>query len=88
MVRTQIYLTEGQQRALDQLAGATGRRKSELIRTALDAYLAQHQPKDWFAALEPMFGMWADRPEMDDHVRKLREEVEERLAERWGWKAS
>ncbi|MGH6906103.1 MAG: ribbon-helix-helix protein, CopG family [Geminicoccaceae bacterium] len=88
MVRTQIYLRREQQRSLERLAAATGRRKSDLIRTALDQYLAQQQPKDWFDALEQMFGMWSDRPEMDDHVRRLREEVDARLAERWETPAS
>ena len=31
MVRTQIYLTQEQQRRLERLAAATGRRKSELF---------------------------------------------------------
>jgi Arc/MetJ-type ribon-helix-helix transcriptional regulator len=88
MVRTQIYLTQEQQRSLDRLAAVTGRRKSDLIRTALDEYLGQQRPKDWFDALEPMFGMWSDRPEMDDHVRKLRDEVDAGLAERWQSPAS
>jgi Arc/MetJ-type ribon-helix-helix transcriptional regulator len=84
MVRTQIYLTEEQKRGLEQMAAATGKRQSDLIRTALDEYLAQQRPKHWFDALEPLFGMWSDRPEMDNYERKLREEVDTGLAERWG----
>lgn len=44
--RTQIYLEEDQARALSDRASAAGRTKSELIRDALDAYLA---PSDGMA---------------------------------------
>jgi predicted DNA-binding protein len=79
MVRTQIYLTEEQQRGLERLADNTGRRKSDLIREALDGYLAEHQPKDWKEALEAVRGMWADRDDLDDFVRTLRAGWEKRL---------
>jgi predicted DNA-binding protein len=79
MVRTQIYLTEEQQRHLERLADITGRRKSDLIREALDDYLAEHQPKDWKEALEAVRGMWADRDDLDDFVSSLRAGWEKRL---------
>ncbi|HZA67332.1 MAG TPA: ribbon-helix-helix protein, CopG family [Geminicoccaceae bacterium] len=84
MVRTQIYLTEKQQRGLERLAAATGRRKSDLIREALDGYLADHQPKDWKDALEAVRGMWADRDDLDDFVRELRAGWEKRLERLYG----
>jgi predicted DNA-binding protein len=85
MVRTQIYLTEEQQRGLERLAHLTGRPKSDLIREALDGYLAERQPKDWREALEAVRGMWADRDDLDDFVRNLRagwEKRPERLYDR------
>lgn len=85
MVRTQVYLTEEQERGLKRLAETTGRKQSELIREALDRYLSEKGQRDWRKSLEPMFGMWADRPEMDHFVRDLRREVDERLAEKWRW---
>jgi Arc/MetJ-type ribon-helix-helix transcriptional regulator len=85
MVRTQIYLSETQKRALEQLAVATGQRQSELIRAAIDRFLAERHRRNWLKSLEPMFGMWADRPEMDDFVRGLRRETDERSAEKWEW---
>ena len=33
----------------------------DLIREALDGYLAERQPKDWKEALEAVRGVWADR---------------------------
>lgn len=83
MVRTQVYLTEEQERGLKQLAASSGRKQSELMREAVDRLLSQKQERNWLKSLEPMFGMWADRPEMDHFVRDLREQADERLAEKW-----
>jgi Arc/MetJ-type ribon-helix-helix transcriptional regulator len=85
MVRTQVYLTEEQERGLKQLAASSGRKQSELIREAIDQLLSEKRQRQWLKSLEPMFGMWADRPEMDHFVRDLRSQADERLAEKWGW---
>jgi hypothetical protein len=82
MVRTQVYLTEEQERGLKQLAASTGRKQSELIREAIDRLMSEKNQRNWRKSLEPMFGMWADRPEMDRFVRDLREQADERLAEK------
>jgi hypothetical protein len=84
MVRTQIYLTDEQQCALEKLAAITGRRKSDLIRRALDRYLAEHRPKDWKDALEAVRGMWADRDDLDEFVSNLRAGWEKRLERLYG----
>jgi predicted DNA-binding protein len=79
MVRTQIYLTDEQKRQLAQLAAASGKRQSEMIREAIDGYLAEREPKDWKEAFEAVRGMWAERDDLDDFVRDLRAEWERRL---------
>jgi hypothetical protein len=38
--RTQIYLTEAQRRRIDEVAKARGVTMAEIVRQALDAYLA------------------------------------------------
>lgn len=43
MVRTQVQLTENQLKALRQVAAATGRSIADLIRQAVDQYLAAKQ---------------------------------------------
>jgi predicted transcriptional regulator len=84
MVRTQIYLTREQQGALERLASATGRRKSDLIREALDGYLARRRPGDWKEALRACAGMWADRDDVADLHERTRRESDERLKRLWG----
>jgi Arc/MetJ-type ribon-helix-helix transcriptional regulator len=84
MVRTQVYLTEEQERGLKRLAASTGRKQSELIRAAVEDYIAEHQPEDWKRALEACFGMWADRDDVADLHERTREEWEERLRRVWG----
>jgi Arc/MetJ-type ribon-helix-helix transcriptional regulator len=83
MVRTQVYLTEEQERGLKQLAASSGMKQSELIREAVDLLLSKRNQRSGLKSLEPMFGMWADRPEMDHFVRDLREQADARLAEKW-----
>ena len=72
MVRTQVYLTEAHKQGLERLATATGRRQSELIREALDGYLARKGSGDCKEALAAVRGMWADRDDLDDLVDDLR----------------
>ena len=79
MVRTQVYLTEEQERGLKQLAATSGRKQSELIRDAVEGYLAEHRPKDWKAALDACFGMWADRDDLDDLHAEVGRDWEQRL---------
>lgn len=59
--RTQIYLTEEQQRALEARVVTTGRTKSDLIREALDAYLDLGEAHDermrrWRQAVDAAYG--------------------------------
>ena len=41
MVRTQIYLTEREQKALRSMSSLTGKSQSELIREALDTMIGR-----------------------------------------------
>jgi Arc/MetJ-type ribon-helix-helix transcriptional regulator len=84
MVRTQVYLTEEQDRGLKGLVASSGRKQSELIREAVDRLLAEHQPKDWRQALEGVRGMWADRDDLDDLYADLRADWERRLERLYG----
>jgi predicted DNA-binding protein len=54
VVRTQVYLTEEQERGLKQLAASSGRKQSELIREAVDRLVSEKHERNWRKSLEPM----------------------------------
>jgi predicted DNA-binding protein len=56
--RTQIYLTEEQRRRIDEVAKASGVTMAEIVRRALDAYLAGEV--DSSTALAATFGAVPD----------------------------
>ena len=53
--RTQVYLTEEQRQGIDKITDTEGISMAELIRRALDHYLAEHH-SDADAALASTFG--------------------------------
>ncbi|MFB3893427.1 MAG: ribbon-helix-helix domain-containing protein [Phycisphaerae bacterium] len=77
MVRTQIYLTERQQEALDVLAGETGKKRSELIREGIEKVIADSGRKRRRAAFAAAAGMWKDRDDLPDFAAMRAE------ADRW-----
>ncbi len=84
MVRTQVYLTEEQDRGLKGLAASSGRRQSELIREAIDRLLADSGPKDLREALDAVKGIWADRDDLDELYGDLRAGWERRRRRLYG----
>jgi predicted transcriptional regulator len=73
MVKVQIHLTEKQRDALRDLARQTGKKRSALIRQAIDDFLDRHQPRDRRAMLEQARGMWKDRDDLPDFQALRRE---------------
>ena len=78
LVRTQIYLTQAQQKRLQLAARGAAVTKSELIRHAIDQFLDQQATPsaDGKAQrLSGIAGLWAEREDMADpaaYVRQLR----------------
>ena len=73
MVRTQIYLTNEEQSGLLQLAKQTGKKKSEIIREAVDSLLAKTSPSLRAGQMQQARGIWSDR--QDDFLTDLRKEA-------------
>lgn len=66
MVRTQIYLTERQRAEIASIASHSGRRQSEIIREALDRFIAQTSRRRREAVLREAAGVWRDRSDLPD----------------------
>jgi hypothetical protein len=73
MVRTQIYLTEEEQTALRSLSRKTGLTQSELIRQAIDSFLAEETELDRSVLLSQAYGVWKDRSDLPDFEALRRE---------------
>lgn len=65
MTRTQIYLTETEQRGLRELAQTTKHSQSALIREAIDQYLTRQMPQDKLVKIRRAKGMWKNRTDFD-----------------------
>ena len=77
MVRTQIYITSEEQTKLRLLSQRSGRKQSEVIREALDDFLARVSVMPRAIGMQKCRGMWQDRTESE--FRAVRNEVERRL---------
>lgn len=72
MVRTQIYLTEEEREDLRKIAKETGKKQSELIREAVDEYVADRQADRQLEIIDEIAGIWKNRTTVIDYekVRK------------------
>jgi hypothetical protein len=75
MRRTQVYLTDEQVQAIKLLASRSGLKQSELIRQALNEFLAVQSSRDWKAEIMSVSGLWAEREDLPDFSR-LRDEFD------------
>ena len=65
MVRTQIYLTEEEHRRVRRLAKTSGRKQSEIIRSAIDEFLGKMGPEDKLLRVRKAKGIWKNRKDLD-----------------------
>lgn len=73
MIRTQIYLSPAQQKALRILAAKTGRTQSDLIRDAIERFLGQRKASERGAVIKRSAGLWKDRSDLPDFASLRRE---------------
>jgi len=73
LIRTQIYLTSEEKKALKALSHRTGKKQSELIREAVDEYLVKRHQSSRQQVLNDVAGLWRDRDDLPD-FNELRKE--------------
>jgi len=72
MKRTQVYLTQNEHKALGQLSRQTKKKRSEIIREAIDEHLQRQNQKRKARAdiLDEVAGIWKDNDFDFDALRK------------------
>lgn len=81
MKRTQIYLHESQKKELGLLAKQKGRSLAELVREAVEMYIAEDKKNNDQYILQTS-GMWKSREDIPDsvqYVNDLRDEMNKHL---------
>lgn len=71
MIRTQIYITEEEKEALEKLSEERNTPKSNIIREAIDQYVADKKSEKKKSIMD-FAGIWKDKKDIPD-VRELRE---------------
>jgi len=66
MIRTQIYLTELQRSELAAISQTFGKKQSELIREAVDSFIAKAGHSRRKIVLREAAGIWKDRSDLPD----------------------
>ena len=72
MVRTQVYLTERERKGLNNVSKVTGKKQSELIREAVDRFLALAEGDQREAVLREAAGMWRQRRDLPGFASERR----------------
>jgi hypothetical protein len=79
MIRTTICLTENEQKALRRIADLKGTSQSEVIRQAIDQFLAGYREAHRVEMLRAARGIWSDRTDLD--LREIRSEMDRSFEE-------
>jgi predicted DNA-binding protein len=66
VIRTQIYLTQQEKDALRVLSAESGKKQSEIIREAIDSFIAKSSKTQRQDVLDLAAGMWKDREDLPD----------------------
>jgi hypothetical protein len=73
MIRTQIYLTQAEKKALKSISIQLGKSQSILIREAVDCLIAKFSKGRRESIIDNVAGMWKDR-DNDYNIDKIRKE--------------
>ncbi|MBX9907427.1 MAG: hypothetical protein K2Z25_01805 [Beijerinckiaceae bacterium] len=91
MGKLRVSLRDDQEAELEQLSRKTGQSPGDFIRHGVDLAIAEakeaqpiaaaEENDDWKAAWRGIFGLWADRDDIDERRAKLRADNQQRDAE-------
>ncbi len=70
MKRTQVYLTQNEHKALTQLSRQTKKKRSEIIREAIDEHLKRYSAENRRKVLNEVAGIWKDNDFDFEAMRK------------------
>jgi len=73
MLDTEINLTEQERNALQEISRRTGKTEGELVREALDQFIAQFQNEDQRKLMQKARGIWKNRQDLPS-LQELRNE--------------
>ena len=73
MAETEIILTEHERNALQEISERTGKTESQLIRDAVDRFIALSKNEDRLILMQKARGIWKDRQDLSS-VEDLRRE--------------
>ena len=81
MQKAQVFLREDQKRRLKEIAARTGKKQSALIREGVDRVIEENpEPEaDWREAPRRLFGIWADRDDVEEVIAENRRSWNERI---------
>ncbi|HHW03816.1 MAG TPA: CopG family transcriptional regulator [Thermoanaerobacterales bacterium] len=82
MKRTQVYLEDSQKKMLEKIAEQMNTSMGEIVREAINRYIAENQTGTAIDAIKKTQGLWKDRCDIKDSngwVDDLRKEWNERL---------
>jgi hypothetical protein len=73
MLDTEINLTEQERNSIREIARSTGKTERELLREAVDQFIAQFQNGDHLTLMQKARGIWKDRHDLPT-LREMRKE--------------
>ena len=82
MERTQIFLTREQKEFLAVMGKARALSMGDLIRTAVDEFMARQRQEYRLRVLDETFGTMPELPDGEEYTRGIREAWAKRTAER------
>ncbi|CAN7427442.1 ribbon-helix-helix domain-containing protein [Rhizobium sp. LjRoot254] len=82
-MNTNVTISDEQMEKIRTISAETGVSEAELVREAIDKLIEEKAPRtgNWREALMGIYGIWADRDDLDELFREGRAQLERRHRE-------